>query len=82
MRFQHRIALKPAKTYFTHDFTIIKQYEDKTKRAKYHEQFLDVPPGTVKISCIQKGNPWQKVLLCIKMQIFDKATVFHVFAKN
>ncbi len=44
MRFWHRIALKPAKTGSTHDFTLRKQYEDKTKNSKkiMDFQFLDV----------------------------------------
>ncbi len=41
---QHRIALKPAKACSTHDFTIRKQFEDKTKNSKksWIFQFLDV----------------------------------------
>ncbi len=44
MRFRHRVALKHAKTCSTHDFTIRKQYEDKTKKSKkiMDFQFLDV----------------------------------------
>ncbi len=42
--FGHWIALKLAKKYSTHDFTVRKQYEDKTKNTKkiMHFQFLDV----------------------------------------
>ncbi len=50
MRFWHQIALKPAKTGSTHDFTLRKQYEDKTKNSK--KKFRR--PGTVEISCFQK----------------------------
>ncbi len=34
VRLRHRIALKPAKTCFTHDFTLRKQYKDITKNSK------------------------------------------------
>ncbi len=39
------------------------------------------PRGTVKISCFQK-NTGEKVLLCLKMSIFDKVNVFHFFCKK
>ncbi len=55
VRFRHRIALKPAKTCSTHDFTLRKQYEDKSKKSK---NILDFSifrcPGKVEISCFQK----------------------------
>ncbi len=51
MRFPQRITVKPAKTCSTHDFTIRKQYEDKTKTSK---KFMDFSifrgPGTVETS--------------------------------
>ncbi len=48
MRFWHRIALKPAKTCSTHDFTLRKQYEDKTKNSKKIMDFaIFRRPGTV-----------------------------------
>ncbi len=59
VRFRHRIALKPAQTCSTHDFTLRKQYKDKTQNSKksWIFQFLDVRPGTkctVEISCFQR----------------------------
>ncbi len=55
MRFRHRIALKPAKTCSTHDFTLRKQYEDKTKNSKKIMDFsIFRRPGTLEISCFQK----------------------------
>ncbi len=57
MRFRHRIALKPAKTCSTQDFTIRKQYEEKLtiQKKSWIFQFLYLPgTGTVEISCFQK----------------------------
>ncbi len=48
VRFRHQIALKPAKTCSTHDFTIKKQYKDKTKKSKKIMDFsIFRRPGTV-----------------------------------
>ncbi len=68
VRLRHRIALKPAKTCFPHDFTLRKQYEDITKNSKksWIFQFLDVRVNTVEISCFQKKNPRERYHLAFK----------------
>ncbi len=67
MRFRQRIALKPAKTCSTHDFTLRKQYEDKTKHSKKITDFsVFRRPGTVEISCFQKENSRERCDLAVK----------------
>ncbi len=67
VHFRHRIALKPAKGCSTHDFTIRKQYEDKTKNSK---KIMDISifrrPGTVEFSCFQKKNPRERCYWAFK----------------
>ncbi len=67
VRLRPRIALKPAKTYSTHDFTLIKQYEDITKNSKKIMDFsIFRRPGTVEISCFQKKIPRERCHLAFK----------------
>ncbi len=65
VRFRHRIALKPAQTCSTHDFTIRKEYEDKTKISKTFMDF-SIFRRTVEISCFQKKNPRERCHLAFK----------------
>ncbi len=82
VRFRHRIALTPAKTCSTHDFTLRKQYEDKTQSSKKIMDFsIFRCPGTVEISCFQKKIRGT-VLFHVGVYIFSKVTVFYVFCKN
>ncbi len=47
----------------THDFTIRKQYEYKTKNSKKIMEFsIFIRPGTVEISCFQKKKRGKGVI--------------------
>ncbi len=65
-----------------HDFTIRKEYEDKTKKSKksWTFQFLDVRVQW-KFHVFKKKNA-ETVSLCTWVYIFSKIIVFHVFCKN
>ncbi len=64
MRLRDQIALKPAKTCSTRDFTLRKQYEDITKNSKKIMDFsIFRRPGTVEI---QKENPRERCHLAFK----------------
>ncbi len=82
VRFRYWIALKPAKTYSTHDFTLRKQYEDKTKNSKrsWIFQFLDVRVQW-KFHVFKK-SPRERYHLAFECTYSRKVIVFHVSCKS